>query len=1495
MNPCRREGTKIAETIRIEIPIETIDKTDPGVSNATKKLGSLGNAADKAGQSVDRSREYVSKFDEQANKTQQNLAKWAKEKYQIYLEAKENISPVLDTIGGGIKSLAGKTWSFTLKALDFATTPVRTLLNLLKNPLLQAGAFFGVSLGLTDTINTQKDFEAAMSQVQATSGADDSEQEQLTKKAEEMGATTKFTASDSAEAMNYMAMAGWKTEDMLDGITGIMNLAAAANEDLGTTSDIVTDALTAFGLSASDSGHFADVLAQASANANTNVSMLGESFKYVAPVAGAMKYSVEDVSLALGLMANASVKGSQAGTSLKTSIANMAAPTDKMQGPMDKYGISLTKRNGEMKSFKEVLDMLRANLGGLSETEQTAAASTIFGKEAMAGMLAIINASTEDYEKLTRAIYNADGATEKMANTQLDNLSGSITLLQSAVDGVKISFGKRLNPYVRSVAEGLTAAMPDIEAALSDFMDFVDRKYDVMQAKMQKLTASDEWQNADFGGRMKLAWDEIISEPFKEWWGSTGKSIVSNIAGDVGRGIGSGIGAGLMMLLGIDVSDSVNEGESVGKAFAKGFSDGFDFDAIKDGLFSGIGNLFSSAGKLLPGGKSADLGSVVSAAIIAKAAMPAVSVGKDVWTIGKGIFGAQASLGGASLAGTIAGSTGNAMVAGTGVLGGLANVGYAVGGGSKAGLYFGNSAGALSGGMAALEGAGAVAGAVTAGATLISAGIDAYTAMKSSDKEKQAAYGQSAAWKAGGVATGAAAGAMLGSFIPGVGTVVGGLVGAGIGGLTGYVEGKRIKKEYQESAEAEALTNEKLQKVYEITGSSTDSVNFKTKSLTEALKDTTVTTEEFNTMLQRAVSDDLIEHFGSLHLSLTEIKDAASSIAFNGMESQFDDYAKSVESAANSLSSVKSAFSDLKKENWKLSLGAPVTEADVKEYRSSIEQMLSSTASYLQDKHYEANLAFKLIMGEDANTDGLDATYSAIDAQLDELKEKLNTAIDANIKLNGGVLKLDSDSEILSLQQQIQDITNQVSTAQENAKFDALKIKYGGAALDSESFASLQEELKNTVSSMTSQYDDALEVNLTNLRLQLDRGDIDQDEFNRQLQALTDGYNAQVSDLQVRVESFQLDSIAEAYSSALDGILPDLKGTTSEKLQQAMDAALKEKPNVADWTNSDVVEWFDLNGMDAETQAALVQLLKSVADSMPASFADSIRNSGLSNATRDAAQNEIDAAFKDDFNTEAKINITERIKLNGGVASSYAASSGVVTTTPSGSGSGSRLPYAARNNSIMAGGSGVFPSSPSNISGHATGGMVNGRELSWVGEEGPEMIIPLVPARRERAVELYQQAGEILGVTAHANGGLVGSGSSSYTSPVTGNYTDSYYDGRTSRHNEFSFDTVDYLSQTVNAAPVSSNSFSEDDSDTFSSSSTQNVASTSQNVTVRPEVTVKVDVNPEFNITGGEKSEDEIMAVIRRHMKEMADEIGGELATKLDEVFSNMPLKGVNA
>ena len=300
----------------------------------------------------------------------------------------------------------------TIGVIDAATAPISKLASIAKNPVVQGASLIGASFGVAESVNSFQDFESMMSQVKAISGATGQAFDDLTAKAQEMGATTKFTATESAEAFNYMAMAGWKPQQMIDGISGIMSLAAASGEDLGTTSDIVTDALTAFGLSAGDSGHFADVLAQASANANTNVSMLGESFKYVAPVAGAMNYSVEDTSLALGLMANASIKGSMAGTALKTSLANMAAPTDSMAEAMDKYGISLTDSEGNMKSLRGVIDNLRGSLGGLSETEQTAAASTIFGKEAMAGMLAIINASEEDYNKLSTAIDNSKDAAE---------------------------------------------------------------------------------------------------------------------------------------------------------------------------------------------------------------------------------------------------------------------------------------------------------------------------------------------------------------------------------------------------------------------------------------------------------------------------------------------------------------------------------------------------------------------------------------------------------------------------------------------------------------------------------------------------------------------------------------------------------------------------------------------------------------------------------------------------------------------------------------------------------------------------------------------------------------------------------------------------------------------------------------------------------------------------------------------------------------------------
>lgn len=308
-------------------------------------------------------------------------------------------------------------------------------------------------------VKVTADFDTSMSKVAAVSGATGSDLEQLRAKAREMGSQTKFSASEAAEAMNYMAMAGWKTSDMLSGVEGVMNLAAASGEDLATTSDIVTDALTAFGRSAQDSGRLADILAATSSNANTDVGKMGETFKYVAPVAGAMGISMEDTAVAIGMMANSSIKASDAGTALRTGLANLAKPTRQMKSYMDKYGIALIENNDGSINLRDTMVSLRGKMRGMSQAEQTAAASAIFGKNAMAGWLAIINGSDKDFDKLTNAVDNSAGKAKGMAEIMQDNLGGQVTRLKSQVQELGISFGEQLIPYVSKAVDWIQSGV----------------------------------------------------------------------------------------------------------------------------------------------------------------------------------------------------------------------------------------------------------------------------------------------------------------------------------------------------------------------------------------------------------------------------------------------------------------------------------------------------------------------------------------------------------------------------------------------------------------------------------------------------------------------------------------------------------------------------------------------------------------------------------------------------------------------------------------------------------------------------------------------------------------------------------------------------------------------------------------------------------------------------------------------------------------------------
>ena len=313
-----------------------------------------------------------------------------------------------------------------------------------------------------EVATTGMEFDSAMSKVAAISGASAEEMAMLTQKAQEMGRTTKFTASESAEAFNYMAMAGWKTNEMLDGLEGILNLAAASGADLAETSDIVTDALTGLGYEAKDAGRLADVMAAAAANANTNVELMGSTFQYVTPVAGALGFSMEDVAVAIGTMANAGIKGERAGTALRSMMTRLASPPKMAADSIEELGITVTDSAGKMLPLIDILKQLRSKFNGLSEAEQAHHAKAIAGQEAMAGLLAIVNSAPDDFEQLIQSVNNSAGAADRMAKTMLNNVGGKFTLLKSQLEGIRLTIWDKLEPTIRKCIDSISRTLSGI-------------------------------------------------------------------------------------------------------------------------------------------------------------------------------------------------------------------------------------------------------------------------------------------------------------------------------------------------------------------------------------------------------------------------------------------------------------------------------------------------------------------------------------------------------------------------------------------------------------------------------------------------------------------------------------------------------------------------------------------------------------------------------------------------------------------------------------------------------------------------------------------------------------------------------------------------------------------------------------------------------------------------------------------------------------------------
>lgn len=1614
------------KVIKIEIPIETKDNTGPVVDNISEKMENLDSAAKKAqksmentvnsankaakgfenasrrvsgfeksvGSGFENASKKVSGFEKSVNKTQKSLLAMMKEKYQLLLEAKDRITPTVKQAITYVKSLTGKTWKVTLKAVDLVTSPVRRVFGLLKSPLVAAGVTISAGAGIADTVKTYADFEAAMSEVKAISGATSEEFAQLTEKANQMGAITKFTASESAEAFKYMAQAGWDAKEMMDGIEGLMALAAASGEDLGTTSDIVTDALTAFGMAAKDSGRFADVMAMAASATNTDVAKMGETFKYVAPVAGSLGYSIEDTAVAIGLMANNGIKASQAGTSLRSLLTNLTHPVGQAADAIEELGISVTNADGSVKPLSQTMQELREKFSTLTDAEKAQYSAMLAGQEGMSGLLAIVNASDQDFADLTEQINNSSGAAQKMSDIMMDNLAGKFELFTGALDSMKMSLGEKFKPYLVDALEWLTNKVPDVENALLTAANSFDRFVEKTKSKIDEFTATDEWQNADLFGKIGIAWDELVAEPFSDWWNGSGKTKVAGVARDIGVGIGTAISTGIMALMGIDVSSVVDEGSSIGRQFAEGFTEGMNGVSIAGALGTLLTGSLSSAAKFLPGGEAPDITSLLSVAALAKVAGPMFSLGSGVFKAGKGIYKSATGgvlkkvIGNFSVADELAG-VGN--VSGSGLLGLAGKAGMALGSGAS-----------TSAGLAA-AGGGAILGGVVGGATLISGGMDAfdaYNSYKSGNKEAAKAQGTSAGLKVGGVAAGAAAGAAIGSVIPGLGTVVGGLIGAGIGGLAGWFGGNKVKEDYEEATAAAENLEQKSK--YALEGAKFDS-----QELKEAFDDTNVSAEQFGAMMQEATSNKIRDSFGDIKLSMQEIQEAAEQIVFADQAEALNKFSAAAETADSSLSTLQSSFQTMDKLNWKASLGMELDEGDISEYISAVDAMIESSKQYLEDKHYEATAAIDLLIEPGNETDmttGLNQMYSDLQSKIESLGGDLKAKV--NVALEDGVITLDEQAEITNLQNQIADITNQISQAETEASFQSLKIKYSGASLDADSFASLVSEIQANVQEAASQYDEALQVSLTSLNLQLQNGAISQEQFNDQFQALTEGYQAKITDLSVRVESFELQSIADSFGSELDGILPDLEGSVAERLGTAMHNAMANGIDATQWSMEgdglqSAIEALDLDGLEATTQSAVAEMMGQVARSLPeqmtsalegtsVDMSDSVNNlvkSGIENADftdigtimnsklgeamgavdmsesdaglqeglqssltaslenidltevggmmnqklgeamasvdmsesgaglQEGIQNSLTAALEGiDLSESAQmintsivtaLSSTEGVDMSGftaamqssitssidsldysgvttavgngisnaitatmgtiqgaidtlysnvGSAINTAFSAGFSTTTTVTITANYKLANPSATISFSGGGSGTATVSGS-ISSHANGGFAYGPELTWWGEDGPEVIIPLGSKRRQRGLELWAQAGEMLGVGKHADGGFIGSGASS---------------------NKNIWENTESLVEPI----------SESDSGT---SDVSTVIDSEKNSDTK-EVNLSVTVNPQFVISSTSQREDDILQIIKMHMKELADDLGGELADRLGEVFSNMPV-----
>lgn len=1335
-----------SEVFTIEIPINVDDQSGAGIKSATENFTAL----DKVIKDFQKTLQGLNKnganfgssgttgFERSIERAQKKAQKLTTTKFEMKIAAVDKATKVITDVTRKARTLIAKPFKVGVTLLDKVTGPLRRVFSLFRNPLFTIGATIGVSMGISNAVETYAGFESTMSKVKALSGATNAELQSMTKTAEHLGDTTKYTATEVGEAMSYMSMAGWSAKETNSAISSVMTLAAASGESLSTVSDIVTDDMTAFKMAANEADHFADVLAVGATATNTTVGMMGETYKYVGSIAGTMGYSIEDATVAVGLMANASIKGSMAGTALRSAISNMTSPTDKQASVMDELNLSMTDGHGKAKDLMTIMKDLRRSFSGLSSTEQTQKAFELFGDRGATGMLSIITASKDEFDELTEQVYNANGAAQRMQEEMLDNLQGAYDLMTSAIDGAKRTLGERLAPWLRQAMSWITDQMPAVKDAINDVMDVVDSKLRGIQDKFSTLTLTDEWQNADFFGKVSIAWDELIAQPFSDWWSDTGSKIANDISSGIGSALGSGLGGGLKFLLG-DV-DAVGAGQNIGGSFLSGFLDGFDLDGVWDAIKG-----WASEHKVLAAAAGSYLGLSLVGGISGKigSAAKTISSLKNVFS-GNGLLNMFSGSGGSPL--------GTSTTPVMNVTASVVNVSGGTGGLSGTGINPGTSVGSNGTGRAAGLKNGikqiAVMVGVEEGARALSQGFeDADTAINSKSPEESDAYLGSSIISAGLTVAGGLAGFALGG-------PMGAAIGAGIGGRVGTTIGDGFKNEYQQ--EQEAL--DKRARAQKAT-------RYESEALKKAIQDTSISTEEFNQLFAEEATKTAQKHFGDITLSAKELDSVAKGLVFGNMAGKLDTFASAAEKTSESFSTLSGNYSAVEQWSWQAGLGMTLSNTDVDSYKKTVDAYIESAQDYLNQNHYELNAAATLMFGEKEGKSYMntaDGMYEEYQNKITGLGDKLSDKLE--IYLKDGVLSLDEQKEVDKLIQQIQEITGKVSDAESAATLDSIQLKYGGKGsnMSYESFTGLQSEMAKYVESETGNLDAANLKLLTNLELEFSEGRISEEKLNEEKEKLRTSYQEKMKELELKVSGVQLEILGDSYN------------LNTDQLKTGFQQAIEDGVNPEDWitelegggfkASALLDKYFNLDGLGEDAKASLAQCVSSLQSTLPQQFStvyDSLLSSADAEGSKAAAEaysttlNHINSQFGNPILATATANVAMVWNLtnadahitttrNGNNLSAHISSSGTSGTrsTPSSS-AANQAKYVKAGHARRYG-------------KYASGGILTKPHLGLVAEAGPEAIIPLSPNKASRGIELWTKAGRALGVFPHADGGIFG-------------------------------------------------------------------------------------------------------------------------------------------